>query len=280
MAQQRFSNRVRTAPGQELPECHIAGITNPERGVELAHIASRIALVQDDTYPQTAGTASRKDLTVRYREQGFRRHELLGLNAFLLETFRQFPAVLGVRETDYMTGSSNALDDAIGNVVRQARKATATVAVRAHIEGRTVVADVEVTNLTGHRFPSGVSFRRAFLEVALRDTTAPAGATPLFVSGSTDARGRIIDGEGNILPSESFARAPSGAQRYQEHFDEAHPITGADQVQIRRTHARRRRKLHDELFAARPGGQGQSAPSAWLERGRSAASGPRVLPAL
>jgi hypothetical protein len=221
------------AGAKSCQDCHMpAGITNPARGVELAHIASRIALVQDDTYPQSSHSAPRKDITVRYRDEGFRRHELLGLNAFLLETFRQFPNVLGVRTTDYMTGSSNSLNDAVGNVVRQARASTAKLDVRARVEGSTLTADVEVTNLTGHRFPSGVGFRRAFLEVVVRDTAAAPGAAPLFTSGRTDARGRIVGDDGTPLPSESFARGADGKQQYQEHFDEAHPIVRGDQVQI------------------------------------------------
>jgi len=87
------------------------------------------------------------------------------LNAFLLETFRQHPDVLGVRTADYMSGSTTGLADAIDHVVQQARAKTARVAVRAQVEGRTLAAEVEITNLTGHRFPSGVGFRRAFVEL-------------------------------------------------------------------------------------------------------------------
>ena len=90
---------------------------------------------------------------------------------------------MGVRTADYMSGSATDLADAIGHVVRQAQHSTATVAVRTHAEGRTLVADVEVTNLTGHRFPSGVGFRRAFIDLAARTgrpsrSSSPAGPTP------------------------------------------------------------------------------------------------------
>ncbi len=209
--------------------CHMpAGVTDPERGIALSHIAARIALVQDDTYPQTAHAAAPKDINVRYRERGYRRHELLGLNAFLLSAFKQFPDVMGVRTADYMSGSATDLADAIGHVVRQAQHATATVAVRTHAEGRTLVADVEVTNLTGHRFPSGVGFRRAFIDLAART----AGGEPFFESGRTDAKGVILGADGKPLPSEYFTRGADGRQAYQEHFDEAHPVTSPDQAQI------------------------------------------------
>jgi mono/diheme cytochrome c family protein len=210
-------------------DCHMpAGVNDAERGIALSHIASRIALVQDDTYPQTAHAAAPGDLNVRYRERGYRRHELLGLNAFLLTAFKQFPEVMGVRTADYMSGSSTDLADAVGHVVRQAQHSTATVAVRTHAEGRTLVADVEVTNLTGHRFPSGVGFRRAFVDLAARMGTAQ----PFFESGRTDKKGVILGSDGKPLPSESFARGADGRQQYQDHFDEAHPVTSPDQVQI------------------------------------------------
>jgi len=210
--------------------CHMpAGIADPERGVAIAHLASRIALVQDDTYPATSNAAPADQLHVAFRERGYRRHELLGLNAFLLETFRQHPDVLGVRTADYMSGSTTGLADAIDHVVQQARAKTARVAVRAQVEGRTLAAEVEITNLTGHRFPSGVGFRRSFVEFAVYDGDA---ATPFFVSGATDNRGRIVGADGAVLPSESFATGADGREQYQPHFDRRHPVTSQAQAEI------------------------------------------------
>jgi hypothetical protein len=130
-----------------------------------------------------------------------------------------------------MSGSATDLDDAIGHVVRQAQKQTATVSVRTRPVGDATVADVEVVNLTGHKFPSGVAFRRAFLDVAFYDKRHP-DATPFFESGATDDRGRILGADGKPLPSEFFARDARGRERYQEHFDEADPVTQPGQVQI------------------------------------------------
>jgi len=210
--------------------CHMpAGITDPARGVAVTHLAARIALVQDDTYPSTSNAAPADQLHVRFRERGYRRHELLGLNAFLLETFRLHPDVLGVRTADYMSGSTTDLSDAIEHVVQQARAKTARVAVRARVEGHVLAAEVEITNLTGHRFPSGVGFRRAFIEFAAYDDDA---ATPFFVSGATDGRGRIVGADGALLATESFAPGADGRQQYQPHFDRTRPVTSATQVQI------------------------------------------------
>ncbi len=221
------------APGpraQSCQACHMPeGITDPSRGMALAHISSKIALVEDNSYPETAGLYP--DLNVQVRKTGYRRHTLIGLNAFLMELFKQYPEVMGVRTNDYMSGSSTDLTDAIAHVVRQAQATTARVAVRAKPNGHTMVADVEVTNLTGHKFPSGTAFRRAFLNVAFYDKRHP-DAAPFFVSGATDDHGRIIGSDGAVLPSEYFLRDAGGHQQYQGHFDETRPITNPNQVQI------------------------------------------------
>lgn len=203
--------------------CHMPeGITDPNAGVTLAHIATKIAFVEDASYPETTHEAPKSELHVQARQTGFRRHELLGLNAFLLEMFRQYPDIMGVRTSDYMSGSTHDLSDAIDHVIEQARTQTARVFIRTHVVGRRLIADVEVRNLTGHRFPSGVGFRRAFIDFEVRD-----GNTTIFASGRTDAYGRIIGADGRPLPSESFARG-----QYQPHFDEAAPITRPDQAEI------------------------------------------------
>lgn len=218
----KFQTEYRpSADGRSCQDCHM-----PSGG------ATKIALVEDQSYPATTYLASRGDVTVRSRASGFRRHELLGLNALLLSMFREFPEVTGVRTADYMSGATDDIDRAIGNIVRQARHATATVAVRAHVDGDRLIADVEVVNRTGHRFPTGVAFRRAFLNVEVRDSTSAPDAARIFASGRTDRRGRILGTNGLPLRSESFAEDERHRQAYQEHFDEAHPITNGDQVQI------------------------------------------------
>jgi len=201
--------------------CHM-----PEGG------ATKIALVQDQSYPETTFLAGRDDVMTRTRTSGYRRHELLGLNAILLSMFREFPGVTGVRTSDYMSGAPAGVDRAIANIVAQAERTTATVAVRAHVAGRRLIADVEVINLTGHRFPTGVGFRRAFLDVEVRDSSKPPDVSPIFASGRSDARGRILGTNGLPLRSETFAEDAGRHQAYQEHFDEAHPITNGDQVEI------------------------------------------------
>ena len=189
-------------------------------------LAFRIANVLDRTYPETDGRASLAALDVPIRD-GFRRHTLLGLNQFALEMFRQFDDVLGVRKTDYMSGSDDGLPAAIAESDRLAREETARVEL-ASVEraGRRLTVRVRVTNLTGHRFPSGVGFRRAFLELRVVDDRNAV----VWGSGRTNGLGIIVDADGRPLPSEFFEVDPrTGQQAYQPHH---RTITRQDQVQI------------------------------------------------
>ncbi|HEY0396229.1 MAG TPA: hypothetical protein VGD01_17225 [Candidatus Elarobacter sp.] len=229
----RFQTEYKPRPGaKSCQDCHMpSGVDNDRLNVHVPRIQTQIALVQDQTYPQADHRAPLDGIDVRFRKSGYVRHELLGLNAFLLRVFQTGSGVLGVRLNDYMSGSSTGLDDAIGNVVRQAQHKTATVDLRLTTDGDALLARVGVTNLTGHRFPSGVGFRRAWIELKITDTT---DGRVVWASGMTNAAGEIVDGAdpATILPTEYFTRGPDGKQRYQKHFDERHPVTRTDQVQI------------------------------------------------
>ncbi len=226
----RFQTEYKPLKGaKSCQDCHMpASVANPALDVSVPAIQTRIALVEDDTYPQAEQLAPLDDITVRWRTSGFRRHELLGLNAFLLRTFQTNPDALGVRLGDYMSGSTTDLHDAIGFVLQQARQQTATVDLRARVENGMLLADVGVANLTGHRFPSGVGFRRAFVELRVTDPDDHV----VFDSGGTNANGEILGADGKPLPSERFARLPDGRQAYQPHYDEQHPVASADQAEI------------------------------------------------
>ncbi|HVR40917.1 MAG TPA: cytochrome P460 family protein, partial [Thermoanaerobaculia bacterium] len=205
-------------------DCHMPGdFKSPPEKIEVSPLQTRIAIVQDDTYPAAEHRAPFNDIRVRFRESGFARHELLGMNGFLLELFNQFNDILGVRKLDYMTGQSDALERAKMNLFRQARSDSATVATTMKIDGRDLSANVTVTNLTGHRFPSGVGFRRLFIELLVLENQDGRDRV-VWSSGRTNGVGVIVDGEGRPLPTEFFAN-----NQYQPHYQ---LIDSDDKVQI------------------------------------------------
>jgi hypothetical protein len=146
--------------------------------------------------------------------------------------------ILGVRKSDYMSTLSNDLPNAISNFVQTAQQETATIELlQPHLSNQTLSANVRITNRTGHRLPSGVGFRRAFVEFLVMDsrTIDPATGQPTAVwsSGRTNAAGVIIDGQGNPLPSEYIGTATNRNRAYQPHFNgSGRPVTQPTQVQI------------------------------------------------
>jgi len=187
---------------------------------------TRIANIQDNTFPPAEFTQANLDLEHR----DYKRHTLYGLNAFLNAYFQQFPLLLGIRQQDYMDGNPIApLLTGQEEVLLIARQATADVNIsNISKTGSTLSADVTVENVGGHKLPSGVGFRRAFIEFKILDKQNK----PIWVSGRTSNVGIIQNGliESN-LPSELLQPAPGTPCPidYQPHYQEInHPC----QVQI------------------------------------------------
>jgi hypothetical protein len=249
---------------QTCQDCHMpTKYSNSKGTLNIPLIQQPIAFIEDDQYPQTGNRLPDEKIRVRFRDKGFARHQFQGLNVTLLEMFRQFMSpyksngtnilanvVLGVRQNDYMSGLDN-LSTAIDAFVQQAQNSTAEVSVSpATISGRKLIADVKVTNKAGHRFPSGVGFRRAFLEFRVVDNDT--GKT-VWCSGCTNELGVIVNGS-ERLASELFDVYKDGTkpatlgypaacnkavpQHYQPHFfwdlqkNTGSAITRQDQVQI------------------------------------------------
>jgi hypothetical protein len=108
----------------------------------------------------------------------------------------------------------------------QAQTTTAAVTIdSATKNGGQLLADVRIQNLAGHKLPSGVSFRRAFLDLQVLD----GGGNVLWESGGTNADGVITDTAGNPLPTEFFSKTQ---QTFQPHFWTGNPITSDQQVEL------------------------------------------------
>ncbi|MFP5264106.1 MAG: cytochrome P460 family protein [Blastocatellia bacterium] len=232
-------------------DCHMSsGYANAANKVGVRQIQTAFADVQDDTYPAAEHIAPMDTVRARFRDKGFVRHQLQGLNIFLLEMFNQFMTpdtsnppnfsndILGVRKSDYMSTLNNDLSNSILNFVQAAQNETASVDVsKPQVVAQNLVADVTVTNRTGHRFPSGVGFRRAFIEFDLIDggSIDPATGKPKIVwsSGRTNDEGFIVDNEGNVIETEYLGAGRNKKGPYQPHFyGKGRPITSSKQVQI------------------------------------------------
>jgi hypothetical protein len=139
---------------------------------------------------------------------GVRRHWFPGGNFFLLGMLNRYRAELAVealpQELDLAAAETKLI---LG------QSATMTVKQGSAAAGR-VVADVEVTNLTGHKLPTAYPSRRVWLHIVVRDRS---GAT-VFESGAITPAGRIVGNDND-----------DDRTKYERHYRE---ITQPDQVQI------------------------------------------------
>jgi mono/diheme cytochrome c family protein len=246
-----FQNEFGHNPkAQTCQDCHMrSSYRNAAATLEVPLIQQPIATVQDDQYPAVEHRLPGEKVQVRFRDKGFVRHQLQGLNLPLLEMFSQlmtdskqgeknfpFNEVLGVRQNDFMLTVNADLPNAVDAFVEQAQNTTAEVAIsKVAIAKDKLTANVTVTNKTGHRFPSGVGFRRAFIEFQVAEKKS--GKT-VWASGRTNELGIIVDETGKPLPSEFFEPLAETSsvprQAYQPHYSDqpGHTITRQDQVQV------------------------------------------------
>lgn len=215
------------ATQQTCQDCHMKSAFQSTDGtLSISPITTQIASIQDSNYSDVENRLTAADIDVPFREE-YRRHNFVGLNAYMIEMIRQFSAEMGMSRTDPMTYATNGAQLAIDTIELQAKHETSDVSIDLSSGYGGLVAQVGVTNKTGHRLPSGVGFRRAFLEVK---AVAKDGTT-LWCSGCTNAAGVIVGALGVPLDTEFLDVVPEGADEalYQPHYS---VITDPSQVQI------------------------------------------------
>lgn len=214
---------------QSCQECHM-----PSRDAAGAAIRSKIASIQEySSFPQAEHNLGPEDIDLPVRE-GFSIHTLVGLNVFLIKMAQQFPDVLGIRTQDPML-VSRGVDPLIHTeqaMLDLASTGTADLRVSdVSTDESHLRATVTLVSKVGHKFPSGVGFRRAFLEFQVFDQN---GET-LWASGRTNAAGALVDETGEPIEGEFWweddcsARIRPEERLHQPHYQR---ITNQSQAQI------------------------------------------------
>lgn len=148
----------------------------------------------------------------------FYQHHFVGGNAFMVKILADWGDELGV------TAEEVHFDATLDRVAQEIGQRSASLSLkRLALQDSTLVADLQVTSLAGHKFPTGFPSRRAWLHV----TVTGAGGAVVFESGRPSASGMIA---GNAADANSPER--SGVQSgdaFEPHYD---VITASDQVQI------------------------------------------------
>jgi hypothetical protein len=140
---------------------------------------------------------------------GLSRHTFVGGNFFMLRMLNRYRDDLGVEALPA------ELDANARATTLQLQSDTAAVTATASRTGESsLVLDVAIRNLTGHKFPTGYPARRTWLQVTVRTQDGRA----IFDSGAVQASGAIAGNDNDI-----------DAARYEPHYDE---IRAPDQVQI------------------------------------------------
>ena len=142
------------------------------------------------------------------RRAPFWQHHFVGGNSYMVNLLKANAGDLGV------TADPGHLDDTIFRTQALLAGETAALTVSAERAGDLLTVTVEVVNLAGHKLPSGLPSRRAWLHLLV---TGSGGAV-VFESGKPLGDGRI---EGNAADQDQTDWEP--------HYD---LITSEDQVQI------------------------------------------------
>jgi hypothetical protein len=140
---------------------------------------------------------------------GMARHLFVGGNAFMVRLLNRYRTELGV------DASSSELEATARATIHQLQTETATISSSIpQLNAGVLSFDVDVRNLTGHKFPTGYPSRRTWLHVTVRDGQ---GRT-VFESGAINAAGAIEGNDNDADP-----------KRFEPHYD---TISRSDQVQI------------------------------------------------
>ncbi|UPT78553.1 hypothetical protein MN086_05235 [Sulfurovum sp. XGS-02] len=169
---------------------------------------------QDCHMPKAAGSvviSTRPDNGTLPARSPFFQHKFLGANTYMLEILKNNRVKLGVLADEARFNES--ITD-----TREFLKAAADVNIRQlSFENGLLNFDVNITNHSGHKFPTGFPSRRAWLHVIVKNSADQI----VFESGAINSNGQI-----------SGVVYDTASNTYEPHYDK---ITDPSQVQVYET---------------------------------------------
>jgi len=130
-------------------------------------------------------------------------HRIVGGNTFLLSLMKYKRDAFGISASEFDFEKTIAL-------TRSFLKTTLEMEMEADVRQDSVRVRVMLTNLAGHKFPTGYPERRAWLHLRAEDNQG----TVVFESGAVDSVGRIVNGEG-VLPHFDVISSEKQVQIYE-----------------------------------------------------------------
>ena len=141
-----------------------------------------------------------------YLRTPYGKHDLVGGNTFMLKLLKENRMDL------LLTANATHFDSTIARTTRQLQNST--LLLENTVVSRTVdtaFVEVKLTNLAGHKFPSGYPARRAFVELVVEN----ADGDTLFRSGGWDPEFEVIGHDAEWEPHHDVIRNEDQAQIYE-----------------------------------------------------------------
>lgn len=136
----------------------------------------------------------------------FGMHHFAGANTFMLKLLKNNSEALG------LTASTAQFDSTIARTDRLLKQNSILLETNmAARDADTAYINVKLTNIVGHRFPSGYPSRRAFIELEVLDEAD----NTLFRSGGWDPSYEVIGHDADWEPHHDVIRTPDQAQIYE-----------------------------------------------------------------
>ncbi len=184
----------------------------------------KVANVEDSSWPipKAENLAPDKEITLPPRPEAGR-HTLFGMNLFVLTFYDQFRSLFGLLpDSNPPSGTTDNFKFALDNGDWQISHSTADVKIlEVRRDANILSTKVKITNKAGHRLPSGVGFRRAWIELSVVDQKGKV----LWASGRSDDNGVLVKPDGSPLASEFT----EDYRNLQPHWD---VISSQEQAQI------------------------------------------------
>lgn len=155
--------------------------------------------------PETAGGVRLSSVGPNRTQAPFGKHHFAGGNTFMLTMLKQNRAATGVVADD------SAFDAAIVRTRNNLTQNTARLDAAPCREDNTLTLPVTITNLTGHKFPTGYPNRRAWLHVRVVDGAGKV----VFESGSPGVDGEIVGLANGTMPHYDTISEPGQVQIYE-----------------------------------------------------------------
>jgi hypothetical protein len=155
--------------------------------------------------PETVGGVRLSTQGPTRTQAPFGKHHFVGANAFMLTMLKENRDALGV------VADNSAFDAAIVRTRDNLRRNTARLEANPCKTGDTLNVPVKITNLTGHKFPTGYPNRRAWLHLKVTDGAGKV----VFESGKHGADGEIVGLAPGAMPHFDTITQPGQVQIYE-----------------------------------------------------------------